>query len=206
MRVHGSTQSENAGRRSQGRLGRSVLAFLAIAALGLAGPLAGASGAPGAAPCRNANLRPTNSNLAAIGAAVVCLIDRVRSAAHLRELRPNRSLQSVAAGQSLEMVLGNYFGDDSRSGLTPLQRIETTPYLAQAASVDTAQNIGWGTGPEATPAEMLAAWMASPPHRQIILTGDFRNIGVGIAPAAPAALAQGKPGATYTVEFGTRRR
>jgi uncharacterized protein YkwD len=103
------------------------------------------------------------------------------------------------------MVLGDYFGDDNRSGQTPLQRIAATHYLTHAASVATAQNIGWGIGREATPAEMVAAWMASPAHRQIILTGAFRDIGVGIAPAAPAAFAEGRRGATYTVEFGARQ-
>jgi uncharacterized protein YkwD len=156
-------------------------------------------------PCRNANLLPTGSNLAVVDAATACLIDRERGAAHLPALRPNRSLQRVAAGQSTEMVLGDYFGDDSRSGQTPLQRIAATRYLRHTASVATAQNIGWGVGHDATPAEMVAAWMGSSAHRQIILTGAFRNIGVGITPAAPAALAEGRRAATYTVEFGARQ-
>jgi hypothetical protein len=47
--------------------------------------------------------------------------------------------------------------------------------------------------------------MHSPPHREIVLTEAFRDIGVGATPAAPAALAAGRSGATYTVEFGVRR-
>jgi hypothetical protein len=47
--------------------------------------------------------------------------------------------------------------------------------------------------------------MASPPHREIVLTDEFRDIGVGASATAPAALAAGQPGATYTVEFGVRR-
>jgi uncharacterized protein YkwD len=164
------------------------------------------AGAHTPAPCPNSNLRPTPSNLAAVNVTVVCLIDHARGAAHLRPLHPNRRLQHVAAHQALEMVLGDYFGDDSRSGKTPLQRIAATHYTGHTATVSTAQNIGWGTGAEATPADMVAAWMESPPHRQIILTGAFRDIGVGVAAAAPAALAQGQSGATYTVEFGTRRQ
>jgi uncharacterized protein YkwD len=67
-----------------------------------------------------------------------------------------------------------------------------------------AQNIGWGTAGLATPAAMVRGWMLSPPHRRIMLTGAYRDIGVGVAPAAPASLTQGAPGATYTVEFATR--
>jgi uncharacterized protein YkwD len=157
------------------------------------------------APCRDANLRPTRSDLPAVETATVCLLDRVRRAAHLRALRPDRNLQRVASRQSSEMVLGDYFGDNSRSGRTPLQRIAATRYLRRSTRASTAQNIGWGTGVHATPSAIVAAWMQSPPHRQIVLTGAFRDIGVGAAPAAPAALAAGQPGATYTVEFGTRR-
>jgi uncharacterized protein YkwD len=155
--------------------------------------------------CRGAGLRPTSANLTAVDTATACLIDRARRAAHLHVLRANRSLQRVAARQSREMVLGDYFGDDSRSGQTPLQRIVATRYLRDTAQFSTAQNIGWGTDAQATPAAIVAAWMHSPPHREIILTEAFRDIGVGASPAAPAALAAGRVGATYTVEFGARQ-
>ncbi|HEY3758532.1 MAG TPA: CAP domain-containing protein [Solirubrobacteraceae bacterium] len=160
--------------------------------------------APGT-PCPGANLRPTHRDLAAIDRATICLIDRVRGAVGLCALHANGSLQRVAARQSREMVLGDYFGDDSRSGETPLQRIVATRYLRNAAQVSTAQNIGWGTNAQATPAAIVAAWMDSPPHREIVLTEEFRDVGVGVRPTAPAALAAGRAGATYTVEFGTRR-
>ncbi len=103
------------------------------------------------------------------------------------------------------MVLGDYFGDDSRSGLTPLQRIVAAHYLGHSQGASMGQNIGWGTGPDATPAGIVQAWMRSPPHRQIMLTGEFRDIGVGVAPTAPAALAAGQTGATYTVDFAVRK-
>lgn len=181
--------------------GRAAVA-LTLLALACAVPGAEATVAP--VRCAGTRLRPTDTNLARVRAATVCLIDRARRAAHLEALRSNRSLQSVAVGQSLEMVLGDYFGGDSRSGATPMRRIVATRYPAHSVSISTAQNIGWGTGTDATPAEMVDAWMRSPAHREIILTQEFREIGVGIAPAAPAVLAGGRPGATYAVEFGAR--
>jgi uncharacterized protein YkwD len=155
-------------------------------------------------PCPGANLRPTASNLAAVDAATLCLVQRTRAAAHLRPLRFNAPLQSVAAGQARDMVRGDYFGDDSLLGLTPMQRVLASAYPTRSSSVQVAQNIGWGTGPTATPAGMLAAWMRSAPHRAIILTAAFRDIGVGVAPAAPPSLARGLAGATYTLELGER--
>ncbi len=70
----------------------------------------------------------------------------------------------------------------------------------------TAQNIGWGTGPNATPSGIVGAWMASPPHRAIILTRAYRDVGVGVAPAVPAEFGSALSGGTYAVEFGARSR
>jgi uncharacterized protein YkwD len=205
----GSVTPENVYRRSGKNLNSYILAAAALAVLTFGAALELCASAASAftvtgSSCRNTHLLPTSSDLPAVVAATVCLIDRERLADHLLPLRSNSSLQAVAAGQSQEMVLGDYFGDDSRSGQTPLQRIAATRYLRRAAQISTAQNIGWGTRAYATPADVVQAWMDSPPHRQIILTGEYRDIGVGVAPAAPAALAQGQPGATYTVEFGVR--
>lgn len=202
--MHGFSNSAKARQpigAGRGRIAAALL--LAGAGLALGGPTPDAEARLTTA-CPNANLFPTTSNLHAVDAATVCLIDNVRRAAHRRPLRPNPSLHGVAAGQSSEMVLGNYFGDNTRSGLTPLQRIAATHYRRRTTRVATAQNIGWGTNSLATPAAIVAAWMASPPHRRIMLTARFRDVGVGAAPAAPSALAAGQPGATYTVEFGAR--
>ncbi len=139
-----------------------------------------------------------------MSAATLCLIDRERRVHRRGLLRSNRSLQRIAASQAKEMVIGDYFGDNSRSGWTPIQRIEVSAYASRTHSLAAAQNIGWGTGILATPAAMVRGWMLSPPHRRIMLTSDYRDIGVGIAPAAPPRLTEGLSRATYTVEFAAR--
>jgi uncharacterized protein YkwD len=173
-------------------------------ALALTLALAASAGAKTPPPCRDANLRPTHTDLARIDAATLCVLNRIRAANRLRALRLNRELQGVAAGQTHDMVVGDYFSDNSLSGRTPMQRILATRYRGRAAGLVTAQNIGWATGPLATPAGVVQAWMQSPPHRAIILTGSYRDVGVGVTPAAPASLAGGRSGATYTLEFGER--
>jgi uncharacterized protein YkwD len=155
-------------------------------------------------PCRDVALQPTATNLVRINAATLCLLNRIRGSSHLRPLRLNRELQGVASGQTRDMVLGDYFGDDSVSGLTPMQRILATRYPGRAARVASAQNIGWAVGPHATPSAMVQAWMQSPPHRAIILTPSYRDVGVGVSAAAPDSLAEGRSGATYTLELGLR--
>ena len=173
-----------------------------LCALALCTP---AVAAPARRTCGGAYLQPTRANLSQVVAATRCLIEREREASRLRLLHSNSSLQRVATSQAREMVIGDYFGDNSMSGSTPIQRIEVSAYASRTKHLLVAQNIGWGTGGLATPAAMVRGWMLSPPHRRIMLTGSYRDIGVGIAPAAPPRLTDGLPGATYTVEFALRR-
>jgi uncharacterized protein YkwD len=164
-----------------------------------------ATGARAKSPyCTYANLRPTSADAASVAASTLCLLNQVRAAYRLLPLRPNHELQSVAGSQATGMVRDDYFGDDSPSGQTPGRLIAALPYGAHAASLTTAQNLGWGTLSAATPAGMVTAWMHSPPHREIILTALFREAGVGVTPAVPTVIGRGKHGATYAVEFAAR--
>ena len=160
--------------------------------------------APSALACKGTNLRPTHVNLTRVTAATLCLIEHERLAYRLEPLHSNDSLRRIGSKQAGEMVIGEYFGDDSLSGCTPMQRVEASAYAARARSISTGQNIGWADGAFATPAAMVRAWMLSPPHREIMLSGGYRNIGIGIAPAAPRKSTEGLPGATYVVEFASR--
>jgi uncharacterized protein YkwD len=103
------------------------------------------------------------------------------------------------------MVRWNYFSDVRPSGLTPMALVAATGYRAHASSVSVAQNIAWGMGLDASPARIVAAWMASPPHRRVILTRSFRDAGVAAIPSLPSSIGHGSYGATYAIEFGARR-
>jgi hypothetical protein len=82
--------------------------------------------------------------------------------------------------------------------------VSQTHYTAHAVRVSVGQNIGWGTGEYATPAAMVAAWIASPGHLENIVTGEYREVGVGVTAAVPARLEPELPGATYAMEFAVR--
>jgi len=154
--------------------------------------------------CAYANLRPTAADTALVDRAMLCLIEQLRAAYRLRPLRSNRELQAVAGKQATGMVRDDYFGDDSPSGQTPARLIAALPYGVHASSLATAQNLGWGTHSAATPAGIVTAWMHSSPHREVILTDAFRDVGVGVSPAVPSILGHGARGATYAVEFAAR--
>jgi uncharacterized protein YkwD len=155
-------------------------------------------------PCRGADLHPTPGDIAEVQAATMCLINQTRLENGRRALRGNRSLQRVGRAQVAGMLHWNYFADVRPSGQTARGLIDSTRYGAHAARLRIGQNIGWGTGPEASPRGMVAAWMRSPPHRALLLGGAFSDMGVGVAPALPAALHAGG-GALYAVEFAARR-
>ncbi len=183
----------------------ALLACAGAFAAGAAGASTAAAGAPTAAPaCVNANLRPTATNLGAVDAATLCLVNRERAVYSLRPLRANRELGSVAASQVGSMVRGDYFADVGPSGRTPLSLVAVTHYRAHAAGVEVGQNIAWGTGSYTTPAHIVREWMASPPHRKIMLSSEFRDAGVASTSAVPAVLDTRGHGATYVIEFGAR--
>jgi uncharacterized protein YkwD len=173
--------------------------------LAIAAATASRAAAQRQSTCADADLMPTATNSAAIGAATLCLVDRIRAAWRLVPLRPNSDLRRVASSQVRDMVRRDYFADRRPNGVTPMSLIGHTRYRAHAASVSVGQNIAWGTGPSSTPASIVAAWMASPPHRRVILTGAFRDAGVYALAAVPSRLGHGQYGATYAMEFATRR-
>jgi uncharacterized protein YkwD len=165
-----------------------------------------AAGARGGGACRNANLRPTGSNQRSIDIATLCLIDQIRTAQGLRGLHANNALGKVASSQVISMVRSDYFADVRPTGQTPMSLVVNTRYRAHAADITVGQNIAWGTNSYATPAHIVSAWMASPPHREVMLDGEFHDAGVAAVPALPGVLHAGSHGAIYAVEFGVRHR
>jgi uncharacterized protein YkwD len=157
------------------------------------------------AACGGADLEPGPGNAPAIGAATLCLVDRIRAADHLAPVRANRDLRSMAARKVRNMLRWNYFADIGPSGQGLLSLIGAARYRAHASRVSVGENIAWGTGIQATPASIVAGWMASPPHRKIILTRSYRDGGVAVIPAVPWRYGHGTQGATYAIELGTRR-
>jgi uncharacterized protein YkwD len=193
------------------RLGAALVAVLAACAITLVADAVSAGATPAARahaaapPCRGANLSPTPADVAVVDAATLCLVNRVRASDDLRPLRFNRELGHVAASQVTHMVHADYFADVRPSGQTPLSLVAVTRYPVHAADFSVGQNIAWGTGSDTTPAHIVQEWMASPPHRKIMLATEFRDAGVAVTPAVPTVLRAGADGATYAIEFGVRR-
>jgi uncharacterized protein YkwD len=156
--------------------------------------------------CHNTALEPTAHDLRLIRAATLCLINRERTAHGERPLRGNARLRRAAQAHSRSMAVRDYFGHDGAGGPgggTPLTRLRAAGYISSTRiGFEVGENIAWATSTLATPRAIVAAWMSSPGHRANILNPRYRESGIGVAPHAPAALAQGQPGAIYTQDFG----
>jgi uncharacterized protein YkwD len=181
----------------------ALLIFVLLASLVPVGPAAAhrhhARHVVGACSASHADVRAATIRRARN--ATLCLLNRVRARHGLQPLRLNPKLSRAARRHSRDMVRHRYFAHDSRNGRSPFDRMRATHYVPRNASWWLGENIGWGSGSLAEPASLVRAWMHSPPHRANILSGHFRDIGIGIAPGAPV-VGSGGSGATYTTDFG----
>ncbi len=178
------------------------LLLTALLALVCAAPPAVAA-APAA--CPGAGQAPSQASPAAVRGATVCLLNRERARRGLGPLRANRSLQAAASRYAARMSRQDFFAHVAPDGSSMVDRIRRTAYLRGSVRRWTVgENLAWGAGRRATPAQTVAAWMASPGHKANILSRAFAEIGVGVTLGAPV---RGQAdAATYVTNFGTRIR
>jgi uncharacterized protein YkwD len=155
--------------------------------------------------CPGEGMRPNARNTGAASRATLCLVNQIRAAHHLHALSANPQLAGVAASQVRTMVSWDYFADVRPTGQTPLSLIATSAYRTSRAELSVGQNIAWGSASFSSPRHIVGEWMASPPHRAIILTAHYRDGGVAVKPALPGVVGAGSRGATYAMEFAVRR-
>ena len=139
--------------------------------------------APGAAPvaavaalsgrCRGAGARPGHAARARMRSALLCLVNRQRARHGRRGLAADGRLMRAAARHAADMARRHYFSHVSPSGSGPTQRARAAGWRGGVGEA-----IAWGCGSLASPRATVRAWMASPPHRAI-LVGGRHAVGVG---------------------------
>jgi uncharacterized protein YkwD len=106
---------------------------------------------------------------------IVRLINRERARNHLSPLRVNVHLVDAARYHSREMLRYGYFDHNS---LHPARAWDRRVRSFLSRSV-VGEALAWGAGTLASPSATVRMWMASPPHRRILLDPTFRVIGIG---------------------------
>ena len=177
---------------------RQLAAALVLAAAGLC-----LIGAPQArASCAGEWNSPSQLSTFGARSSLFCLINEERRANGLAALAPNRSLGLAAEHHSRVMNRRNFFGHEPDG--SPASRAKRAGYMSGASWWMVGEALAWGRGNRGTPQAAVAAMMASPVHRAVILSGDFRDLGVGVAMGTPLQTG-GANAAIYTLEFGVRR-
>jgi uncharacterized protein YkwD len=161
-----------------------------------------ASAQASASDCGPVNTQVTGLSEAQMESSITCLINDERTSNGLQPVTSNGDLRDAALSHSNEMISQSYFEHTSPAGVTFMDRIEATGYMRGARTWTVGENLVWGTGPLSTPEALVTAWMNSPPHRENLLSGDFREVGMGVVFGTPSKDAP--DGVTVTTDFGTR--
>ena len=159
------------------------------------------SGVSGAGVCASAGLNPTGANLGRVRSVILCLHNAERRSRGLRALKLNPRLTRAASGHSRAMVSRKFFSHDAPGGGNVVSRARRAGYIPRTGRWTIGENLAFGSGPLGTPGKIMDAWMNSPGHRANVLTGRFKEIGIGIVLGAPVG---GGGGVTYTAVFGAR--
>jgi uncharacterized protein YkwD len=183
------------------RLRLAPLAMLAVAAT-TAGVLAGAADADAATGavlvrqgCAGTAAAPGARPRTVLRRAVRCAVNAERRARGLAPLRGSRRLAHAANAHAADMVAHRYFAHE-RAGWTLRGRLRAAGW-----NRDAAEAIGFGCGGLGTPAAVVQSWMASPPHRAILLSRIWRRAGIGLAVGSPLAMPCPEAG-TWVLDAG----
>jgi uncharacterized protein YkwD len=176
-----------------------------LAALAVTGAWACIASAPAWASCPGATTQANGLSTAQLNDSITCLINEQRAAYGIPPVQSNSTLQQAGQSHSGEMVSDGYFSHTSPSGETFIDRIEQTGYMRGARSWLVGENLAWGTTSLSSPAAVVQAWMNSPPHRENLLRGKFREVGVATVRGTPESAGDGS-GITVSSEYGYRAK
>ena len=147
--------------------------------------------------CAHSADLPRPGNREEARAAVLCLVNHERAKRDLPPLADDRRLQRAAQAHARAMGERDFYAHRDPDGREPDERIRAAGYDGST----TGENLLWGTGGDATPAEAVEGWMESPGHRANILRREFTRVGTGIAYDAPEPQIT-EPAAVYVHNFG----
>jgi uncharacterized protein YkwD len=145
--------------------------------------------------CAHARTAPARLSRATARRALLCAINRARAAHGLAGFAGEHHLRSAARRQAADMVRHHYFGHQRAGGPSLSERLRAAGWTGRAAG----EAIAWGCGSSGSAAATVRAWLHSPPHRAIVLSGAYRGAGIGVAARAPASCS---PGATWVLDAG----
>jgi uncharacterized protein YkwD len=135
---------------------------------------------------------------------VFVAVNAVRKERGLSALRLNRGLGEAARNHSRSMAEHGFFRHESYDGAAFWHRIKPMYKPMPRRYWRAGENMVWAS-PGLSAAQAIDMWMKSPPHRKIILTPNWRDIGIGgVHAAAAPGVYQGLGVTIVTADFGVR--
>ena len=143
--------------------------------------------------------------LSALEASLVRELNRVRADRGLRPLRAAPRLRTAARAHTNAMLDFGFFGHESVDGTTFGERIKRYYSSRGFRSWSVGEALLASPDRKTAASSIVEAWMNSPPHREILLSPSWRDVGIGAlyAPAAPGAFGNTATIAV-TADFGLR--
>ena len=158
--------------------------------------------APSALACPGGRVGAANLTVTQARTAVVCLINHKRARYYVRSVQEHPLLDVAAQSHSDAMTSENFFSHEGDG--TPASRAANAGYMAGARAWGIGEDLFWGAATLSTPKATVNAWMHSAPHRAVLLSRSFRQVGVGVDHGSPAGADNTNTG-TYTALFGYRK-
>jgi uncharacterized protein YkwD len=132
-------------------------------------------------------------------------LNAIRAEHGLRPVVASSGLAAAAREHSREMAAAGYFAHASHDGTPFWARIQRYYPSTGTAYWSTGENLLW-SDPELDATRAMQMWMASPEHRENILTARWRQIGISVVHMdSSAAVFGGGPVTIVTTDFGVRR-
>jgi uncharacterized protein YkwD len=147
---------------------------------------------------------PSGAPAPQLAAAVGCRISELRARRGLGGLDRSERLAVAARRYSADMADRDFFSHVSPEGGRLRDRITRTGYANAGCAWHVGEVLAWGAGRRATAQSTVRAWSKSPPHRRVLLTSDYDDIGIGVAPGDPVG-SSAEPAITVTALLGHRR-
>ena len=183
-----------------------VLAFLAFSTSSAAAEPVVLPATPGTLPLLPGG-QASPAALKLLGGSVVQELNRVRAVRGLAPLRATPSLAVSARRHSAQMGQRGFFAHESADGTPFWRRVERFYAGRGFRSWEVGENIFWQSPASIAAVSVVRSWLASPGHRENILSRTWRDVGVGAVSLASApGVYHGAPVTIVTVDFGKRQR
>jgi uncharacterized protein YkwD len=139
----------------------------------------------------------------ALEADVLQEINELRRSRGLAPVRLSAALRRAADSHSTAMATRGFFAHESADGTEFWKRVARF-YPRRNGEWSVGENLLWSS-PDVDGASALRMWLNSPPHRKILLTPRWREVGLSAVHTASApGVYRGLEVTVITADFGTR--